>query len=61
VAVNVVWLLAHTTVVGKEGTEVVRLAPAWRRPREAHTPPPQPPSVPVTSTEPTPDAQAVSA
>lgn len=62
VAVNVVWLLAHTTVVGKEGTEVVRLAPpAWRRPREAHTPPPRPPSVPVTSTEPTPDVPAASA
>jgi hypothetical protein len=61
VAVNVVWLLAHTTVVGKEGAEVVRLAPAWRRPRETHTPPPRPPSVPVTSTEPTVDGQAVPA
>ena len=61
VAVNVVWLLAHTTVVGKEGTEVVRLAPAWRRPRETHTPPRRPPSVPVTSTEPAAGEQPVPA
>jgi hypothetical protein len=55
VAVNVVWLLAHTTVVGKEGLEVIRFAPQWRR-----VPPPPaapaiqlpPPSVPVSSIDP---------
>jgi hypothetical protein len=52
VAVNVVWMLAHTTVFGKEDAEVVRLAPAWRPVRETHAPPPAPPSVPVSSTEP---------
>ena len=49
VAVNVVWMLAHTTVFGKEGAEVVRLAPAWRRVRETHAPAPPPPSVPVST------------
>jgi hypothetical protein len=52
VAVNVVWMLAHTTVFGKEDAEVVRLAPAWRPVRETHAPPPAPPSVPVSRTEP---------
>jgi hypothetical protein len=61
VAVNVVWMLAHTTVFGKEDAEVVRLAPAWRRVRETRTPPAPPPSVPVSSAEPddvTPTASA---
>jgi hypothetical protein len=61
VAVNVVWMLAHTTVFGKEDAEVVRLAPAWRRARETRTPPAPPPSVPVSSAEPddvTPTASA---
>jgi hypothetical protein len=49
VAVNVVWMLAHTTVFGKEGAEVVRLAPAWRRVRETHAPAPPPPSIPVST------------
>ena len=52
VAVNVVWMVAHTTVFGKQDTEVVRLAPAWRRLRETQTPAPPPPGVPVSSTEP---------
>jgi hypothetical protein len=61
VAVNVVWMLAHTTVFGKEDAEVVRLAPAWRRVRETRTPPAPPPSVPISSAEPdavTPTASA---
>lgn len=52
VAVNVVWMVAHTTVFGKQDAEVVRLAPAWRRVREPHTPAPPPRSVPISSTEP---------
>ncbi len=61
VAVNVVWMLAHTTVFGKEDAEVVRLAPTWRRVREAHAPAPPPPSVPVSSTEPDPAVPTASA
>lgn len=63
VAVNVVWLLAHTTVVGKEGTEVIRLAaPAqWRRVRQIPAPAPQPPTgPPISSTEPEPEVRPVS-
>jgi len=52
VAVNVVWMVAHTTVFGKQDAEVVRLAPAWRRVRGAHAPATPPPSVPISSTEP---------
>jgi hypothetical protein len=51
-AVNVVWMVAHTTVFGKGDAEVVRLAPAWRRVRGTHTPATPPPSVPISSTEP---------
>jgi len=61
VAVNVVWMLAHTTVFGKEDAEVIRLAPTWRRVREAHVPAPPPPSVPVSSTEPETSGQTASA
>jgi hypothetical protein len=43
VAVNVVWLMAHTTVVGKDGIEIIRQTPAWhpvrRIPVPAATPP----------------------
>jgi hypothetical protein len=52
VAVNVVWMVAHTTVFGKQDAEVVRLAPAWRRVRDAHAPATPRPSVPISSTEP---------
>jgi hypothetical protein len=52
VAVNVVWMVAHTTVFGKQDAEVVRLSPAWRRVRGTHAPAPPPPSVPISSTEP---------
>jgi hypothetical protein len=61
VAVNVVWMLAHTTVFGKDGAEVVRLEPAWRRVRETHAPAPPPPSVPVSSAEPDAGAPTASA
>jgi hypothetical protein len=52
VAVNVVWMVAHTTVFGKQDAEVIRLAPAWRRVRETSAPPPPPRGVPISSTEP---------
>ena len=61
VAVNVVWMLAHTTVFGKEGAEVVGLAPTWRRVRETRAPAPPPPSVPISSAEPDAPAPTVSA
>jgi hypothetical protein len=60
VAVNVVWLLAHTTVVGKDGVEVVHLTnPA--RVREARTPAPARPSVPISSTIPATEPPTASA
>jgi hypothetical protein len=45
-------MVAHTTVFGKQDAEVVRLAPAWRRVRDAHAPATPRPSVPISSTEP---------
>jgi hypothetical protein len=58
VAVNVVWLLAHTTVVGRERAPVVARTPVVRRTHEAAPAAPRVPSVPVSSTSPldTPDA-----
>jgi hypothetical protein len=44
VAVNVVWLMAHTTVVGKEGIELIHLAPVWHPVRRAPIPPATPPA-----------------
>ena len=42
VAVNVIWLMAHTTVIGKNEADVVRAAPRVRRaePRVPAAPPP---------------------
>jgi glyoxylase-like metal-dependent hydrolase (beta-lactamase superfamily II) len=63
VAVNMVWMLAHTTVIGKEGAEVIRLAAPtpWRRVRGMRTPPPTPPTgPPVSSTEPETETRTLS-
>jgi hypothetical protein len=61
VAVNVVWMLAHTTVFGKEDAEVIRLAPSWRPARDTRVPAPPPPSVPISSAEPEAPVQVASA
>lgn len=55
VAVNVVWLLARTTVVGKGGLEVIHLTPRWENVPARRTSPAiqlPPPSVPVSSIDP---------
>ena len=46
VAVNMVWLLAHTTVVAKSAEEAP-VTRTWRRPRETSAPA-QPVSVPIS-------------
>ena len=43
VAVNVIWLMAHTTVVGKHEADVVTAAPPVRRPRPPAPAAPAPP------------------
>jgi len=45
VAVNVIWLMAHTTVVGKHEADVVTAAPPVRRPR------PPAPAAPIRPVE----------
>jgi Putative zinc-finger len=44
VAVNVVWLMAHTTVVGKEGIELIHRTPSWHPVRRMPLPPATPPA-----------------
>ncbi len=51
VAVNVVWLLAHTTVVGREAAAVPLVAPMRRLPASPATPR-TPPSGPISATQP---------
>jgi hypothetical protein len=51
VAVNVVWLLAHTTVIGREGAPLPIAAPLRRIPAPAAAPRPAT-SGPVSATEP---------
>ena len=55
VAVNVVWLLSHTTVVGKphQADALTSVAPTWRRLREAG-PAPRP-GTPISETRPAPE------
>ncbi|HXE80274.1 MAG TPA: hypothetical protein VNK41_05965, partial [Vicinamibacterales bacterium] len=45
VAVNVIWLMAHTTVVGKHEADLATAAPRVRRTR------PQPPAAPAPPVE----------
>jgi hypothetical protein len=56
VAVNVVWLLAHTTVVGRNGAALPVVAPLRRLPAASTTP--RTPSGPVSATQPAPSTLA---
>jgi anti-sigma factor RsiW len=59
VAVNVVWLLSHTTVVGKfhERDLIPSVAPTWRRLREGSSA--TRPGTPISETRPTTESTAV--